>query len=258
MMGSYLYGKRVACVSQAKGEGVWAEYMVTNTNFSLPLERSVSLEQGAMSVVNPLTALALLTLAKKGKHKAFLQTAAASALGQMINRLCRREGMLVINIVRREAQVELLKQQGARLVLNSSAPNFDQQLHEVCRRYQVRLGFDAVAGPLTGQLLEAMPPHSKVTVYGGLSFQAVQADPGQLIFQDKALDGFWLTTWLAEKNLMQSLMTWRRAQRLLGTELKSEIRAQYPLQAAQKAVREYQSQMTGGKVLFRPDRNIGE
>jgi NADPH:quinone reductase-like Zn-dependent oxidoreductase len=170
----------------------------------------------------------------------------------MVNRLCQNEGVQVINVVRRESQVELLKQQGATIVLNSSAADFDQQLHDACHQYQARLAFDAVAGPLTQQLLEGMPEHSKVTVYGGLSLQAARATPGQLVFEGKGIDGFWMGPWLGKKNLIQIMMMWRRAQKLLSTELKSEIRAEYPLQDAQKAVREYQSQMTGGKVLIRP------
>jgi NADPH:quinone reductase-like Zn-dependent oxidoreductase len=66
MMGRYLQGKRVACISQDKGDGVWAEYMVTSTGYALPLDQSVSLEQGAMSADNPLTAIAFMEIAKKG------------------------------------------------------------------------------------------------------------------------------------------------------------------------------------------------
>ena len=98
-----------------------------------------------------------------------------------------------------------------------------------------------------------MPSQSKVTIYGGLSYEAARADPGQLIFQDKAVDGFWLSTWLGKKNFIQNLMMWRRAQRLQATELTSEIRAQYPLREAKKAIKVYQSQMAGGKILLTPN-----
>jgi NADPH:quinone reductase-like Zn-dependent oxidoreductase len=255
LMGRYLLGKRVACLSQAKGDGVWAEYVVTaSKNGALPLHQSVSLELGAMSVVNPLTAIAFLEIVKAGGHKAIVQTAAASALGQMVVRLGQTEGVQVINVVRRDTQVELLKQQGATVVLNSNEASFEQQLHDACRQYEPRLALDAVAGPMTLQLLEALPPHSRVTVYGGLSYEPAQASPGQLIFQNKAVNGFWLGPWLAKKNPIQILMMWRRAQRLLSTQLKSNIRARYPFHEAKKAVQEYQSQMTGGKVLLRPSQ----
>jgi len=252
LMARYLQGKRVACVSQSRGDGVWAEYALIASNSVLPLDSSVSLEQGAMSVVNPLTAVALLTIAEQGGHKAIVNTAAAGALGQMINRLGLSQGIRVINIVRREAQVDLLKQQGATDVLNSSSSDFAQQLRDLCHQYRVRLAFDAISGPMTVQLLDAMPPHSRVTIYGGFSLEAAPVWPGQVIFEDKAVDGFWLSAWMGEHNLLQNLLIWRRAQKLLPTVLRSEIRARYPLEAAAKALADYQDTMTGGKVLLVP------
>lgn len=252
LMGRYLHGKQVACISQDKGQGVWAEYMVTTTSLALPLDESITPEQGAMSVVNPLTAIALLTIAKNGGHKIVVNTAAASALGQMMHRLGELEGIQIVNVVRRPDQVELLKGQGATIVLDGSEPDFDRQLHDVCRQHQIRQAFDAIAGPMTMRLLEAMPAHSKVTVYGGLSFEPALVHPGHVIFQDKQVDGFWLTSWLAKKNFLQKLRIWRRAQKLLPAELRSDVRARYPLQDAKKAVLDYQKQMTGGKMLLVP------
>jgi NADPH:quinone reductase-like Zn-dependent oxidoreductase len=252
VMGRYLSGKRVACVSQEHGDGVWAEYMVTTTSLALPLDASLSLEQGAMSVVNPLTAMAFLALAQEGKHKTIVQTAAASALGQMVNRLFQREDIQVVNIVRRESQAELLKKQGAKIVLNSSEPGFDQQIFDACQQDQTYLAFDAVGGSLTMKVLDAMPPNSKVIVYGGLSFEPVQANPGQLIFQNKSIEGFWLTTWMGKKNFVQSILMWQQAQKLIQTDLTSKVRGQYSLHDVQKAIKEYQSKMTGGKILLKP------
>lgn len=251
-IGRYLRGKRVACISQARGDGVWADYVVTATTSALPLGKAVSLEQGAMSVVNPLTAIALLESARAGGHQTIVLTAAASALGQMINRLAQSQGIQVINVVRRDEQVALLKQQGATIVLNGSKPDFVGQLSDECHRHQSRLAFDAVAGTRTLQLLEAMPRHSRVTIYGGLSYQPAQVNPGHLIFQDKTVDGFWLTTWLGRKNFLKLLSLWRRAQKLLQAELKSEIRTRYPLHEVQEAIQDYQNNMTDGKVLLKP------
>jgi NADPH:quinone reductase-like Zn-dependent oxidoreductase len=252
MMGKYLHGKPVACISQEQGSGVWAEYLVTTASLAFPLDASVNLEQGAMSVTNPLTAMAFLTLAKEGRHKAIVQTGAASALGQMVNRLCKSEGIQIINIVRRDAQKELLQEQGAEIVLNSSDADFPKHLWDICQQYQSRLAFDAVAGPLTIQLLKAMPSHSKVIVFGGLSYEPARVEPGQLIFEGKSIEGFWLPMWMSKKNFLQSLVFWQRAQKLMMTDLKSEIRRQYPLDEVQNAIRDYQSQMTGGKILLRP------
>lgn len=252
LMSRYLLGRRVACLSQQVGDGVWAEYTVTSTNTALPLDAAVSLEQGAMGTVNPLTASAFLEIAQQDGHKAIVQTAAASALGQMLIRLCQDAGIQVINIVRRDTQVELLKQVGATLVLNSSDADFDQQLRAACQQHNARLAFDAVAGLLTLQLLAAMPHHSKVTVYGDLSAQPAQASPKQLIFEDKAVDGFWLGPWLARKNLVQVLLLWRRTQKRLASDLKTEVRARYRFEDVREAIADYQSGMTGGKILLTP------
>jgi NADPH:quinone reductase-like Zn-dependent oxidoreductase len=253
-MGRYYLGKRVACLSKGERDGIWAEYVAASTKGGVfPLDKSVSLEQGAMAVINPLTASAFLEITKAGGHKAIVLTAAASALGQMVNRLGRSEGVQVINVVRRDAQVELLKAQGASVVLNSSDADFDRQLHEVCHQYDAHLAFDAVAGPMTEQLLTALPDNSTVTVYSCLSRKAPQTNHDQIIFQGKTITGLWLGPWLySNKNLFQILMFWRRSQKLIGTDLRSEIRARYALQDAKKAVRDYSSQMTGGKVLLKP------
>lgn len=84
-----------------------------------------------MSFVNPLTALAMLEKTQAGGHKAIVHTAAASSLGRMLNRLFNSEGIPIINIVRREEQVELLKKEGAKHILNSETPNFEADLKKL-------------------------------------------------------------------------------------------------------------------------------
>ena len=217
------------------------------------MNKGVSLEQGAMSIINPLTASAFLEIIKQGGHKAIVLTAAASSVGQMIARSCQSAGIEIINIVRRDAQVELLKQRGAAIVLNSSDSDFDQKLCAICHHHQVHLALDAVAGSLTAQLLDALPPNSKVTIFGGLSEQAPKASLDHIIFQSKAIDGFWLVRWIEKKNRLQILLMWRRAQKLLKTDLKTEIRERYPFDDARQAVEDYQNHMTGGKILLVPN-----
>ncbi|MEZ4594014.1 MAG: zinc-binding dehydrogenase [Chloroflexota bacterium] len=250
LMGRFLLGRRVACVTQQQGDGLWAEFTAVSLNYALPLLGAVGLEQGAMSVVNPLTAVALIDIAQKGGHKAVLNTAGASALGLMLHRLGQQQGVEVVNIVRRAEQVAYLQQQGMRQVLNSSSANFAAELRDLCHQQKIRLAFDAIAGDVPLQLLAAMPNHSRVTVYGGLSQQAVSLDPTSLIFQDKSVDGFWLTPWVGQKNMLQSLLMWRQAQTLLLSALKTDVRARYPLAQAQQAVTDYEATMSGGKVLL--------
>ncbi len=253
-MGRYFDGGRVACLWGGKQGGAWAQYMVASVKGGvLPLHESVSLEQGATSVINPLTASAFIELAKKGDHDAIVLTAAASSLGRMVNRLALGEGINVINVVRRDAQVELLRSQGASIALNSTEADFDAALREACHQHDAHLAFDAVAGDMTSRLLRAMPSPGKVTVYSALSFEAPKIAPDQLIFEGKSVDGFWLGPYIAGKNLLQTMLMWRRAQKLLGTDLKSEIRANVSLAEAPSAVEDYIRQMTSGKVLLRPN-----
>jgi NADPH:quinone reductase-like Zn-dependent oxidoreductase len=261
-MARYLNGKRVQCVSRAfyqeEGDGTWAEYMLTSADYALPLDGAVDLEQGATgSAINALSVMGMMNIVKKGGHKAIAQSAAAGAVGQMINRLARREGIEVVNIVRREAQVQTLKEQGLATVLNQGDSDFEQNLHAVCQQYRVRLAFDAVGGSVTRQLLQAMPESSKVVIYGLLSGQMAQVDMKQLIFQKKSVDNYFVVSWLEGKSFISSLLLWRRAQKLVVSDLTTDIRARFPLQDARQAVEEYQRQMTGGKMLLIPGEGNG-
>src|ERR1019366_2509346 len=113
LYGRWLMGKRVGCRAPEDGHGTWAEFMATETTGVIPLRKDVTLEQGASLLVNPLTAWALLSMARREGLRGFVQTAASGALGLMIERLARRWKMISINIVRRREQVELLKKSGA-------------------------------------------------------------------------------------------------------------------------------------------------
>ena len=149
LYGRWLVGKRVACHAPEDGNGTWAEYMVADTGSVVPLMKGVSLDEGASFLVNPLTAWTLLTIAKEEGHNAFIQTAAAGALGRMMERLARRWSMRSINVVRRREQVERLKSAGTVHVLDSSDPGFDEQLRVLCQRHGVRLALDAVVHPVS-------------------------------------------------------------------------------------------------------------
>ena len=253
-MGRYFEGRRVACLWDGQRDGAWAQYMVASVKGGvLPLRDEVSLEQGATAVINPMTARAFIEIAKKNDHGAIVLTAAASSLGRMVNRLARSEDIQVLNVVRRDAQVDLLREQGASVVLNSSDDGFDEALRTACQQHGARLAFDAVAGEMTRRLLHALPRGGKVTVYSALSFQPPQVGPDQLIFEGKSVDGFWLGPYIMDKNLLQTMLMWRRAQKLLHTDLKSSIRRNVSLEEAPGAVEDYVSQMTSGKVLLRPN-----
>src|SRR5262245_21759683 len=254
IMARLLKGRRVAChaADPKITGGMWAEYLVTSAQACVPLRKDVEIEQAATMLVNPLSAWAMMDEVRRGRHRALVQTAAASALGRMLIRLGQRFGVPTINVVRRAEQVKLLRDLGAEHVLDSSAPDFDANLRQLCHKLGASIGFDAVAGEMSARVLHAQPRGSRLLVYGALSLRGVEADPGSLIFEGKRVEGFWLSAWLGKKSMLSRLRIARRVQKLLSNELKTEIRARFPLEEAARALQEYSANMTGGKILLVP------
>lgn len=250
ILASLRLDKRVTCSSSPGLGGTWAEYMVTSATRVLPIRQNLSMEQGSMLIVNPMTALAFIEIARRGRHRVMVNNAAASVLGQMLVRLCKQEKINLINIVRNSAQVKLLKEQGAELVLNSSESNFETDFHALVTELGAKLYFDAVAGPQTELLLRLSPPGSSIVLYANLSGGPIQFEPRLLIQGNKKLESFYLGHWTANQSMFQTLKAARKVQKLATNALGSEIRKRYPLEAAQEALDDYSSKMTGGKVLF--------
>lgn len=245
-----LQGRRVACSALLTGDGTWAEYMVTSAKLCVPLMPNVSLEQGAMLLVNPLSALAMFEIARQRQHKAMVSTAAASALGGMISRLGKRYNLPIIHIVRRQAQVEAVRAQGGEHVLNSSEADFVAQLRAKAGQLHATLLLDAIGGELTRQLAEAAPLDSTILLYSRLSGQDSVIDARLALTKDLRFEGWFLGNWLRKKNLLQTLQLAQQAQALLSTDLRSPIHQRLPLATAQQAVETYRANMTAGKILL--------
>jgi NADPH:quinone reductase-like Zn-dependent oxidoreductase len=254
-MSRRLLGKSVACFAPTDGNGTWAEYMVTRNNLVIPLKKGVDIEQGSMLMVNPLSVLAMVEIAIKGKHKAIANTAAASALGKFMIRICAEKKLPLVNIVRREEQVTLLKSQGARYVLNSSDENFSKDLKEVFHKLQVTLAYDAIAGQSVFDLLEALPSGGEVMVYGGLSEQGATIHPGKLIFENKKVSGFWLSEWLAHKSTIKLIRMFNKIQRMLSKDHLITINRRVSLEDTVDGIASYLDKMTVGKILVKPGIN---
>jgi NADPH:quinone reductase-like Zn-dependent oxidoreductase len=254
LMARILLGRRVACAAVDPGSpgGTWAEYLVTSAQTVVPLGRSVDQEQAAMMLVNPLSAWAMMEIARQGRHRAVIQTAAASALGRMIVRLGRRFSLPVINVVRRDEQAEELQALGAEHTVVSTDAAFDRQLTLMARRLRATLAFDAVAGDITRRVLDAMPRGGQALVYGGLSLEAAQVNPAALIFEGKRVCGFWLSEWLRGKTLLDRFLLSRQVQGMLAGDLQSHVQARLPLEAGAQALEQYAQNMGAGKVLFVP------
>ncbi|NEX63971.1 zinc-binding dehydrogenase [Noviherbaspirillum galbum] len=148
-----LLGKTVAVL----GGAMYAHYRCVPVEQCLELPAGASPAEGASSFVNPLTALGMVETMRREGHKALVHTAAASNLGQMLNRICLAEGIGLVNVVRSEEQVRLLKEIGATHVCNSASENFMQELTDAIAATGATIGFDAIGGGrLAGQILSAM------------------------------------------------------------------------------------------------------
>ena len=153
----HLIGKPVAVM----GGGMVTRYRIVNAKNFLPIPDGVPIKSGAAVLINPLTAQAMIETMREQGHTALVHTAAASSLGQMLNRICREDGIELVNVVRRPEHVAMLKAQGATHVCDSSSPTFDDDLSAQISASGATLAFDAVGGgKLASQILSAMEQHA--------------------------------------------------------------------------------------------------
>ena len=173
-MGAWsLMGKRVGFTRMAERGGKFSvggsygEYCVTNAYQCVSLDKKASWEQGACSFVNPLTAVGLLDKCKQYKAKAVIQTGAASQLGRMLIKVFKQNGIPLINIVRREEQIELLKKDyGADYVMNSESETFDKDLYELSKKLKANVALECVAGEMTGKIMQVLAVGGICICYG--------------------------------------------------------------------------------------------
>jgi NADPH:quinone reductase-like Zn-dependent oxidoreductase len=262
-----LLGRTVAFL----GEGTYGEHALTGTRSCLPLPDGTDPADGASSFVNPLTAQGMVETMRREGHTGLVHTAAASNLGQMLNRVCLADGVPLVNVVRRPEQAELLRQQGAAHVCDTSADTFFADLVTALRSTGATIAFDAVGGgDLASQILNAMEVavtkpdapysrygtdvHKQVYVYGALDRRPIELRRG---FGFAWGVGGWL--------LMPFLATLApedaaRLQRRVATELTTTFASRYSdeIGLAQAldldTLRAYARQATGQKFLVRPQR----
>jgi NADPH2:quinone reductase len=254
LLGWLLVGKRVAFARGTSQGGTWAEYAVVDAKNCIPLKSKMTFVQGATLLINPLTAYAMLEKAKNEKHKAIVQTAAVSQLGRMLSVLAERDNIPVIHCVRRPEQEDMLLQMGAKYVLNTEHPRFEELLHDYASDLRATIAFDAVAGKMTGKLFNALPKNSVITVYGSLSMQPYEGmSLFGLLADNKKLDGFMLSNWIREQNFWSLYRATSHLQNLIiEGVIETSIRKKVSLQEAPQALLEYQHEMTSGKIIINP------
>jgi len=170
---------------------MFSQYRTMPANQCLPLPADATPADGASCFVNPLTALGMVETMRREGHKALVHTAAASNLGMMLNRVCIKDGVDLINIVRKAEQEAALRAIGARYVLNSASPTFINDLTEALVTTGATLAFDAIGGgKLAGQILGCMEAaasrnateysrygssvHKQIYIYGGLDRSPIE------------------------------------------------------------------------------------
>jgi NADPH:quinone reductase-like Zn-dependent oxidoreductase len=250
-MANRLKGKRVAFV--AAQAGAWAEYVIANAQFCILLKDGVSDDDGAAMIVNPLTAEAMFGIVKQSAAKSFIMSAGASQLCKHITRMAQGSGIKVISIVRRAEQIDELKAIGAAHVLVTDDPAFRSTLKTVVSAEKPRVFLDAVTGPVSAQVFEAMGNRARWIIYGRLdTAPTVLAKPEQLIFQKKQIEGFWLTAWMQEKSLITKLLAINAVQKRFSSGAwKTDVAAHIPLGEALDGLPEALAARSG-KVMLVP------
>jgi len=236
-------------------QGTWRQYVWVDKKSVIPYPDELDYEKFASSAVNPLTVFCMEHSAKKNNHKAIIHSAACSSLGKMLVKHCKKIGLTLINIVRREEQVKILTELGAEHVLDSTSETFAKDLAELAEQHEASGFFDAVAGDLTGQVLEAMPDKSTAYVYGGLSGKAPSLSILGHIFGQKTISYLWISTYLKEVTeeernqffgaIIQDLST---GGKVFGTS----VYKTFPLSEFSEALEAGNKNATDGKVLFKP------
>ena len=186
-----LMGKTVAMI----GGAMYAQYRTLKVRECLPLPEGTTPAEGASCFVNPLTALGMTETMRREGHKALVHTAAASNLGQMLNKICIKDGIALVNIVRSKEQADILHKIGAKYVVDSTAPSFLADLTNALVETGATIAFDAIGGgKLAGDILNCMEiainktakeysrygsnVHKQVYVYGGLDIRPIELPRG--------------------------------------------------------------------------------
>ena len=263
-----LLGKLVAVASGA----MYSQYKVAKAAEALVLPAGTTATQAASCFVNPLTALSMVEVMRREGHKALVHTAAASNLGQMLNKICLRDGVRLVNIVRSVEQAKILKAIGAPIVIDSTSPRFMAELIEAVGATEATLAFDAIGGgTLASQILTAMEAAAAARMttysrYGSNTFKQAYIygalDPGKTELARTfglswSVSGWLLTPFLQKIGPADVNRLRQRVVSELTTTFASHYTKEISLQEAVTldVVMAYSKRATGEKYLINPTRS---
>jgi NADPH:quinone reductase-like Zn-dependent oxidoreductase len=262
-----LMGKTVAII----GGAMYAQYRTIKVRDCLLLPEGTTPAQGASSFVNPLTALGMTETMRREGHTALVHTAAASNLGQMLNKICLTDGIGLVNIVRSSEQAAILRKIGAKHIVDSSAATFMDDLTNALVETGATLAFDAIGGgKLAGQILTCMEiaanktakvysrygssVHKQVYIYGGLDTRPIELN--RAFGMIWGVGGWLLTPFLQKIGPADGQKLRQRVAAELKTTFASHytkvVSLQEALQLSNIAV--YAKRATGEKYLINPNK----
>lgn len=260
-----LLGKTVGAFSGS----MYAQYQVVDAGFCIPLADDVTAAEGASCFVNPLTVLSMVENMRRDGHTAIVHTAAASNLGQMLNRVCLEDGIPLVNVVRRKEQADLLRSAGAKYACNSSDESFSSDLTDAIAETGATLAFDATGGGRLGsRILACMEraalrdatsysgygstTHKQLYIYGSLDESPTELNRS---YGTEWSVGGWLLTPFLSKIGFEKLAEMRdRIARDIKTTFASHYTKEISLTDALRLehVSRYIRRATGEKYLIAP------
>ena len=262
-----LMGKTVAMI----GGAMYAQYRVLKARDVLELPAGTTPAEGASCFVNPLTALGMTETMRREGHKALVHTAAASNLGQMLNKICLKDGIDLVNIIRSKEQADILRNIGAKHVVDSTAPTFMDDLTNALVETGATIAFDAIGGgKLAGQILTCMEiaanktakvysrygssVHKQVYIYGSLDPRPVELN--RAFGMAWGVGGWLLFPFLQKIGPADGAKLRQRVVAELRTTFASHytqvVSLQQALQLSNIAI--YNKRATGEKFLINPNK----
>ncbi len=264
-----LLGKTVAL----RGGAMYAQYRNLAAAQCLVLPDSATAAEGASSFVNPLTALGMVETMRREGHTALVHTAAASNLGQMLNRICMKDGIALVNIVRKPEQADLLRAAGATHVCDTSSATFAENLTDALAATGATIAFDATGGgTLAGQILGCMEAalnrtakeysrygsttHKQVYLYGGLDTRPTEF--ARNFGMAWGMGGWLLTPFLQRIGTDAVQQLKRRVAAELKTTFASHYAGELSLEEALQPewIAVYSRRSTGSKYLINPNKAL--
>ena len=256
------------------GGAMYAQYRIVKAADALVVHDDATPKDAASCFVNPLTALGMVGTMRAEGHAALVHTAAASNLGQMLTKICLKDGVELVNIVRKPDQAALLKGLGAKHVVDSSAPNFMDNLVTALTETGATIAFDAIGGgKLAGQILAGMEvaavrkgggaysrygstTFKQVYIYGGLDTGPTELN--RAFGMQWALGGWLLTYFIQKAGAAEAGKLRQRVADELKTTFASYYTAEISLLEAlqPEMIAAYNKKTTGEKYLINPNKGL--